>query len=151
VRDSKIMRMTGTSEADFQVIYARELKEIERRRAHYLGARKPVPIQGRIAIVVDDGLATGNTMRAALEAARMRSPAMLVMAVPVAPKSAIAELRAEADEVFCLKVPEPFSAVGYFYENFEQTEDEEVIALLARHGEKPLPEHSGRSMPDPAP
>ena len=136
VRDPEIMRATGTSEAAFKAICERELKEIERRRAHYLGTRKPVPIQGRIAIVVDDGLATGNTMRAALEAARMRGPAMLVMAVPVAPKSAIADFRAEADEVFCLETPEPFGAVGYFYENFEQTEDEEVIALLARHGEK---------------
>ena len=136
VRDPEIMRATGTSESAFQAICARELAEIERRRAFYLGSRKPVALAGRIAIIVDDGLATGNTMRAALEGARLRGPAMLVMAVPVAPKSAVADFRAEADEIFCLSSPDPFGSVGQFYRDFSETGDDEVIALLARYGEK---------------
>jgi putative phosphoribosyl transferase len=143
VRDPEIMRATGTSESAFQAICARELKEIERRRTFYLGSRKPVPLAGRIAIIVDDGLATGNTMRAALEGARLRGPAMLVMAVPVAPKSAVADFRAEADEVFCLETPDPFGAVGQFYRDFSETGDDEVIALLARHGERNAPMPAG--------
>ena len=141
------MRATGTSESAFQAICARELAEIERRRKFYLGSRKPAALAGRIAIIVDDGLATGNTMRAALEGARLRGPAMLVMAVPVAPKSAVADFRAEADEIFCLSSPDPFDAVGHFYEDFSETSDEEVIALLARHGERqmPLPADGGKS------
>ncbi len=137
VRDPEIMRMTGTSEADFRAICEHELREIERRRKFYLGSRKPIDLQGRIAIIVDDGLATGNTMRVALEGARMRDPALLVMAVPVAPKSTVADLRAEADEIFCVAAPEQFGSVGNFYEDFEQTEDEEVIALLNRYAEAP--------------
>jgi len=141
VRDERIMDMTGTSDAAFDTICARELKEIERRRKFYLGSRRPADLEGRIAIVVDDGLATGNTMRAALKGARQRKPALLVLAVPVAPPSTLAEFRGEADRIVCLETPEPFGSVGYFYENFEQTEDEEVITLLARHAEKP---HGGK-------
>jgi predicted phosphoribosyltransferase len=132
VRDDEIMRQTGTSDAAFEAARARELREIERRRTFYLGARAPVALEGRVAIVVDDGLATGNSMRAALTAARRRGPALLVMAVPVAPAEVIATFRDEADRVVCLERPKHFIAVGYFYKDFEQTGDEEVIALLAR-------------------
>lgn len=130
VRDEELLRLTGTSERVFAEVREEELAEIERRRKHYLGGRDPVPLAGRIAIVVDDGLATGNTMRAALQAARQRGPAELVMAVPVAPRRAIAEFRDVADTVVCLATPEPFGAVGQFYMDFAPTSDTEVIGLL---------------------
>jgi putative phosphoribosyl transferase len=116
-------------------VCARELREIERRRKFYLAGRPFEPLDGRIAIVVDDGLATGNTMRAALRGARERHPAELVMAVPVAPAETLAGFEAEADRIVCLAMPEQFGAVGYYYEDFSQTSDREVIALLARHAQ----------------
>jgi predicted phosphoribosyltransferase len=135
VRDREIMRLSGTSEAVFDKVCARELREIERRRKFYLAGRPFEPLDGRIAIVVDDGLATGNTMRAALRGARERHPAELVMAVPVAPAETLAGFEAEADRIVCLAMPEQFGAVGYYYEDFSQTSDREVIALLARHAQ----------------
>lgn len=130
VRDSGLLRLTGTSAAAFDEICARELSEIERRRKFYMGDRKPVPLAGKTAIIIDDGLATGNTMRAALHAARLRNPRILIMAIPVAPKGVFEEFRDEADQIICLATPEPFGAVGYFYGNFEPTTDAEVIALM---------------------
>lgn len=108
------------------------LEEIERRHRVYLGNRAPVELAGRTAIIVDDGIATGATMKAALRAVRRRGPARLVLAVPVAPPEAIRRLQAEADEVICLQEPEYFAAVGQFYQNFGQTRDDEVIDLLKR-------------------
>jgi len=108
----------------------RQLKEIERRRQHYLAGRQPVDVEGRIAIVVDDGIATGGTVRAALKGLAQARPARLVLAVPVAPKDAVDRLRAEADEVICLITPEPFYAVGEHYDDFSQTSDREVTTLL---------------------
>jgi putative phosphoribosyl transferase len=109
-----------------------QLEEIERRRTLYLRGRAPVPIAGRTAIVVDDGIATGATMRAALRAVRAAKPKCMVMAVPVAPPETIDEMRDEADDVVCLEMPVPFGAVGVFYADFRQTEDEEVSDLLDR-------------------
>lgn len=105
--------------------------EIARRRQRYLGRRVAEPVQGRCAIVVDDGIATGATMRAALELLRQREPARIVLAVPVAPPQAVAELRPLVDELICLRTPEWFHAVGAHYARFEQVEDDEVTALLA--------------------
>ncbi len=133
VRDQDLLRLTGTSERAFDEICARELAEIERRRRHYLGGREPLPLRGRIAIVIDDGLATGNTMRAALQSARLRQPAELVLAVPVAPAGTIREFQGAADAVICLATPEPFGSVGQYYADFEQTDDVEVMALLERY------------------
>lgn len=109
----------------------RQLREIERRREEYLGGRKPVPVAGRTVIVVDDGIATGSTVRAALRAIRQKGPAKLALAVPVGAPDTVLSLQGECDEVICLVTPDPFYAVGAHYENFEQTTDEEVRRLLA--------------------
>lgn len=116
----------------------KQLREIERRREEYLGGRKPVPISGRTVIVVDDGIATGSTVRAALRAIRQKSPSKLVLAVPVAPPDTIMALQRECDEVICLVTPDPFFAVGAHYEDFHQTSDEEVRELLADRTPAPV-------------
>jgi putative phosphoribosyl transferase len=111
---------------------ARQLAEAERRRRAYLGGRAPAEVTGRTVILVDDGLATGGTAKAALRALRRRGPRRLALAAPVAPPDVALAMRAEADEVVCLATPEPFIAVGLHYGDFDQTTDEEVVALLAR-------------------
>jgi len=108
----------------------RQLKEIERRRKCYLSGRCPIDAEGRTVIVVDDGIATGATVRAALQGLARARPADLVLAVPVAPPDTIEHLRAEAGEVVCLITPEPFYAVGLYYDDFTQTSEAEVITLL---------------------
>jgi putative phosphoribosyl transferase len=112
---------------------AHQLAEIERRRKTYFGDREPIPVAGRTVILVDDGIATGSTMRIAARAVRKAGAAKTVIAVPVAPEDTLAELRAEADEIVCLDVPHPFLAVGAHYAEFPQLSDEDVIAILARH------------------
>lgn len=109
----------------------RQLIEIERRRTLYLAGRPRPGIAGKTAIVVDDGIATGATMRAALLAVRRAGPRRLVLAVPVAPADTIAELRHDVDEVVCLETPADFGAISLYYENFRQVTDSEVIAMLA--------------------
>jgi putative phosphoribosyl transferase len=136
VRDNEMIQLTGTSSKQFDVICARELGEIERRRKFYLGGRTPQPLAGKTVIVVDDGLATGNTMQAALYAVRNRKPRQLVMAVPVAPASSLEKFRSLADRVICLETPEPFGAVGYFYEDFNQVSDADVIRILAEQQQR---------------
>lgn len=130
IRDGKMIQLTHTSETEFDRICASELEEIERRRKLYLGGRRPETLAGKIVIVVDDGLATGNTMRAGLEAVRQRNPKYVVMAVPVAPAEALELFRDLADEIVCLETPKWFGAVGYYYNDFRQIEDEEVIRYL---------------------
>jgi putative phosphoribosyl transferase len=107
-----------------------ELKEIERRAKLYLKGRSRVPISGRSAIVVDDGIATGTTIRAVIKALRRKQPKAILLAVPVAPKEAIAALRAEADDIICLDTPEPFWGISAHYADFHQVSDEEVIRIL---------------------
>jgi putative phosphoribosyl transferase len=132
VRNEDVIRMTRTSEAEFARVRDRELEEIGRRRKHYLGDRPHPRLTGRTAIVVDDGIATGATTRAALRSVRQFGPRKLVLAVPVAPTTTLAELRNEADEIVCLEDYEPFGAIGAFYADFSQTSDEEVRRILAR-------------------
>ncbi len=109
---------------------AAELQEIRRRQECYRRGRPPAAVAGRTVIVVDDGIATGGSMRAALRGVRRAAPKRLVLAVPVAPPETIESLRPEVDAVVCLSMPPFFHAVGQFYENFSQTTDEEVIELL---------------------
>jgi putative phosphoribosyl transferase len=108
----------------------RQLAEIERRRRLYLGDRPRTPVQDRTAIVIDDGIATGATMEAALHATRNAGPRRLVLAVPVAPPDTIERLRPEVDEVVCLMMPAFLGAIGSFYRDFRQLDDDEVIQLL---------------------
>lgn len=132
VLDEEVVGTLGISEAAIAVVEARERQELERRIQAYRGGRPLPEVQGRTVILVDDGVATGATMRAALQALRAQAPAALVVAVPVAPREALAGLRDLADEVVCLRRPDPFFAIGEWYEDFRQTGDEEVKGLLAR-------------------
>ena len=136
VRNEDVIGAAGIGQEEFDAICADELAEIERRRQRYLGGRPRVDVAGRIAIVVDDGVATGATTRAALRATRLRKPAKLVLAVPLAPTESLAAMREEADEVVCLEDHELFGAIGYYYADFHQVSDEEVIATLARFPER---------------
>jgi predicted phosphoribosyltransferase len=129
----------GADEAYLARERAEELELLRRRRAQYTPAREPADPAGRVAIVVDDGIATGASMIAALHAVRAKKPERLVCAVPVAPPDSLAHIRPYADEVVCLETPEDFMAVGQFYRRFEQVEDDEVVALLARHGRHATP------------
>lgn len=107
-------------------------EELDRRRESYLGGRERVAVAGRTVIVVDDGIATGATMRAALKATRRRGPETLVLAVPVAPAESLRALSGEADRMVCLSTPKHFRAVSLHYRRFPQVPDEEVIALLGQ-------------------
>ena len=110
----------------------RELLELERREQAYRGNRAPTPLTNKTVILVDDGLATGSTMRAAVMAARQQHPARVIVAVPVGAASTCADLATEADSVVCVRTPDPFVAVGLWYRDFTPTSDHEVRALLGK-------------------
>ena len=137
VRNEDVIRLAGIDETDFKKVCDSELAEIERRRLRYLGSRERAEITGHTAIVIDDGIATGATMRAALRATRTRNPRKLVLAVPVAPSESIVAMREEAEEVICLEDHEFFGAIGFYYRDFRQVSDEEVIEMLKRFLPKP--------------
>jgi predicted phosphoribosyltransferase len=137
VRNDDVIGLTGISERKFAEIRDRELLEIERRRQEYLGNRARAEVAGRVAIVIDDGIATGATMRAALQAVRSRGPKRLVLAVPVAPTGTLSELRKETDEIVCLEDYESFGAIGFYYRDFRQVDDREVTDILARFPANP--------------
>ena len=122
----------GVRRDEVACILAREQAELARREALYRTECAPQPVRGRDVILVDDGLATGATMRAAVDAVRQRDPARVTVAVPVGAASTCKSLRAFADDVVCARSPEPFRAVGLWYEDFPQTPDDEVRALLAQ-------------------
>jgi predicted phosphoribosyltransferase len=132
VRNDDVIRRAGIDESEFKAVCDRELMEIERRRARYIGDRPRPDVAGRTVIVIDDGIATGATTRAALRALRMRKPGRLVLAVPVAPTDTLADMRREADEVVCLEDHAVFGAIGFFYADFRQTSDRDVMDALAR-------------------
>jgi len=132
VRNEDILAQLDRPEKYFRQVCERELDEIERRRKLYFKDRPRADIEDRIVIVVDDGIATGATTRAALRAVRKRMPRWLVLAVPVAPKSTLEELRAEADDIVCPESREPFYAIGCYYEDFHQITDREVIDILSK-------------------
>ncbi|HLA20101.1 MAG TPA: phosphoribosyltransferase [Pseudolabrys sp.] len=133
VRNEEVIQLTGVSESDFNAIRDEQLAEIERRRKLYLGDRPHPKLSGRIVIMVDDGIATGATTRAALHAIGKRKPAKLVLAIPVAPTQTLETLRGEVDDLVCLEDFVDFGAIGLFYSDFRQVSDAEVIALLAKH------------------
>jgi putative phosphoribosyl transferase len=132
VRNEDVIRLAGIDEQDFKAVCEQELAEIERRRQRYLGSRERVDVAGSTAIVIDDGIATGATTRAALRATRLRNPKTLVLAVPVAPTDNLAAMREEADDVVCLEDYALFGAIGYYYSDFRQISDQEVTEILAR-------------------
>jgi predicted phosphoribosyltransferase len=132
-----VIAALGISEAVIDAVTAAEMREIERRDQHYRDGCPPLAVPGMTCIVVDDGLATGATMRAALTALRMQGPARIIVAVPTAARETCNELEHEADAVVCLTTPAPFYAVGAWYADFSATEDDEVRALLARARQMP--------------
>lgn len=133
VRNEEVISLTGISESEFSAVRDQQLAEIERRRKMYVGDRPHPELAAHTVIVVDDGIATGATTRAALQAARLRKPSTLVLAVPVAPTDTLKKLGGEADEIVCLEDYEEFGAIGFFYSDFQQVSDDEVIELLASH------------------
>lgn len=140
VRNEDVIKLAGIAEAEFIAVCRREIAEIERRRQRYLGGREPVDVEGCTAIVIDDGIATGATTRAALRATRMRRPRKLVLAIPVAPTDSLPAMRSEADDVICLEDHEFFGAIGYYYADFSQVSDSEVIESLGRFSSPKRPQ-----------
>ena len=132
VVNEDIVRQLGLSERHIERVAASEQREIERRERAYRGDRSPLAIRDHTVILIDDGLATGATMRAAAEAIRTQKPRRLIVAVPVAATVTCDEFRGQVDEVVCAVTPEPFYAVGMWYQDFSQTTDDEVRALLTR-------------------
>jgi putative phosphoribosyl transferase len=131
VLQSGVPGLMGVTAHDVDLVTARELAELQRRERAYLGGRPPLDLAGRSVILVDDGVATGSTMLAAIEVARKLGPRTLVLAVPVAPPDTAAALAARVDDLVCLSTPLQFRSVGQWYETFGQTSDEEVQDLLA--------------------
>lgn len=128
--DPRLQRYLGLQEEHLRQEQERVRQEIEERKQRYREVRERVPLQGRIVVIVDDGLATGATMRAALQAATHEEPARLICAVPVGSEDSVHNMASFCDEVVCLRVPAYFAAVGQFYVRFEQVSDEEVLAIL---------------------
>ena len=129
-RNDEALRLLADPEAYLTAEATTKLAEIERRRALYLGGHARVDLAGRTVILIDDGIATGTTALAAIQAVRRKRPDRLVLAVPVAAASSLARLEAEVDEVVCLQTPTTFGGVGDYYDDFHQVSDEEVVAHL---------------------
>jgi putative phosphoribosyl transferase len=125
-----IIEHLGVEDEYINAEIARQLKEVRRRETEYRGGRRKVPLTGKTVIVVDDGVATGSSTRAALRGVRRQKPERLILAVPVAPVESLEALRGDADEIVCLETPEDFFAVGQFYHDFHQVSDDEVRAIL---------------------
>ncbi|XAW55638.1 phosphoribosyltransferase family protein [Blastococcus sp. HT6-4] len=132
VRQENVLDRAGVDAATFERVRAEEVSELRRRTAAYRGDRPPLALAGRRVVLVDDGLATGSTMRAAVAAVRHQEPAHLTVAVPVASPNACGQIAPDVEELLCLWAPEDFSAVGQGYADFRATEDDEVRAALAQ-------------------
>ncbi len=130
VFNSHVLSMLRMTEDDFREKVAAKLAEIDERRTRYLGDAVPVPVEGRTAVVVDDGIATGATVKAALRGLRLRNPKAIILAVPVAPRDSLTEIAPLVDEIVCLEVPEPFNAVGAHYQHFDQVDDMQVVSMM---------------------
>ena len=129
--NEEAVRTFGVTDAEIEAVTAEEQLELKRRERRYRDSREPPTIAGKTVILVDDGLATGSTMRAAVEALRQEGPARIVVAVPTAAPETCEDIAAHVDEMICAMTPEPFYAVGLWYDDFGQTSDEEVHDLLA--------------------
>jgi len=130
ILNPQLMQYLGVSEIYVQEEVRNQVNEIERRIKKYRGEKAYPSLKDKIVILVDDGIATGYTMRAAIASIKKQKPSILIVAVPVGPPDTIQTLKSEADKVVCLSTPEMFQAIGQFYRNFSQTSDEEVIHLL---------------------
>lgn len=132
VLNDEVLGYVPVPRAAIEAVAQREQQELERRERAYRGNRAQIDVAGKTVIVVDDGLATGSTMRAAVRALRKMKPRAIIVAVPVAAPQTCDDLRREVEELVCLRTPDPFQAVGLWYENFDQTSDAEVHDLLDR-------------------
>jgi putative phosphoribosyl transferase len=132
IRNEDIIELSGVDEREFEAVCKEELVEIERRRKRYIGNRARAEVRGQVAIIIDDGIATGATTLAAIRAVRSQKPRELVLAVPVAPRDTIKKLQTEVDAIVCLDTPQDLGAIGWFYQDFRQVADDEVIAILSR-------------------
>lgn len=130
VMNQEVVHALGLGQAQIEAIAAREQAELGRRERAYRGQSAPLDLAGKTVIVVDDGLATGASMRSALRSLQSHRPARLILAVPVAPRSTCTAIEREVDEAVCLMTPEPFYAIGQWYLDFAQISDEEVVRLL---------------------
>ena len=135
VIDPRVVAAAGVTTEELDAVEERERAELDRQVCRFRGRRTPVPLEGRTAVVVDDGIATGSTARAACRIARARGAVRIVLATPVAPAESVLSLRQDADEFVCLETPTPFFGVGQFYADFSQISDEQVAALLERADE----------------
>ena len=148
VLNHEVLELAELTEDDVEHVAEVEQRELERRERAYRGDRPPVDVAGKTAILVDDGLATGSTMRAAIQAVRAENPKRVIVAVPVAASSVCDALSREVDAIVCPQAPERFYAVGLWYEDFSQTTDEEVRELLARAALERARESAGPQTPD---
>lgn len=130
VLNEEVMRLAGINRDYIDQQARKELAEIERRRLVYLSGRPRVPLENRSLIIVDDGIATGASIRAAITALRRKNPRRLILAVPVAPADTLEMLRAEVDDIVCLETPDSFYAIGMHYDDFHQVPDDEVVELM---------------------
>ena len=145
IRNSEVIEISDISAEEFDAVCNEERAEIERRRKRYLGDRARTIVAGQVAIIIDDGIATGATTLAALRAARKRKPKELVLAAPVAPLDTIKRLHPEVDAIVCLDTPRDLGAINFFYRDFQQASDGEVIAILKRFpANRPFPAPEGR-------
>ena len=150
ILNREVPQVARVTEGEFEAVERRERSELERRSRLYRGGRPPVVLSGRTAVVVDDGIATGSTARAACLVARTLGATRVMVAVPVASRSSLTDLADVCDQVVCLEAPEPFYAVGEWYRDFSPTSDEEVVALLERAARGvPTPSATATSGDDP--